>query len=104
MVITSIENVFHLVRDFNAVVGVHKHPVNEKIGQFASQTFGVENRSRGFLSVVVPRLFFLLLLGVGSIATSCVPTSVIPSFISGSHKRSYKAEAAITKTINTAKA
>ena len=62
MVNTSIENVFDLIRDFNAAIGVHKHPVNKKVGQLGSQTFGVENRSRGFLSVVVPRLFFLLLL------------------------------------------
>ena len=62
MVVTSIENVLDFICDFNAVVGAHKHPVNEKVGQFGSQTFGVENRSRGFPSVVVPRLFFLLLL------------------------------------------
>ena len=62
MVNTSIENIFDLIRDFYAVVGVHKHPVNEKVGQLGSQTFGVENRSCGFLSVVMPRLFFLLLL------------------------------------------
>ena len=62
MVNTSIENIFDLIRDFNAVVGVHKHSVNEKVGQLGSQTFGVKNRSCGFLSVVVSRLFFLLLL------------------------------------------
>ena len=60
MVVTSIENVLDFICDFNAVVGAHKHPVNEKVGQFGSQTFGVENRSRGFPSVVVPRLFEML--------------------------------------------
>ena len=61
MVSTSIENVFDLVRDFNALVGVHKNPINEKFSQLGSQSFGVKNRSCGLLPVVVPCLFFLLL-------------------------------------------
>ena len=36
MVVTSIENVLDFICDFNAVVGAHKHPVNEKVGQFGS--------------------------------------------------------------------
>lgn len=30
MVVTSIENVLDFICDFNAVVGVHKHPINQK--------------------------------------------------------------------------
>lgn len=55
------ENVFDLVRDFSALVGVHKNPINEKFSQLGCQSFGVKNRSCGLLPVVVPCLFFLLL-------------------------------------------
>ena len=38
MVVTSIENVLDFICDFNAVVGVHKHPINQKVCQLGCQS------------------------------------------------------------------
>ena len=58
---TSNENILDFVRDLNALIGVHQHPVDQQLGQLCGQRVHIENCLGRFLAAVLSHLFILLL-------------------------------------------
>ena len=57
----SNENILDFVRDLNALIGVHQHPVDQQLGQLCGQRVHIENCLGHFLAAVLSHLFILLL-------------------------------------------